>query len=304
MAIDISTGSTRSYFTGYASLKIVAINPTKEELNGMGIPAQEEPVYTKNVPSRTNPNELVPQTRLEFHYAGAPGSGLPEGFTARNSLFIRYEMVADFYINRFGRFANSVKNPSAYQALFADNGQPRLALDGEMDLMMQLESLCNPRKGKEFKLDTYEQIAYYGDVTELKKTLTDAANNTVQGVLGVQTSNGKQYQTVYKRIQPSWSTKLEYIQKALAEHAPHNKDTYYGPLPDLAVRPYNPAADPFAAASASAVSTAPPVQAAPKLPPPPSAIPVGGAAPAPQATQNAAPAPQHIASPSDKQLPF
>jgi hypothetical protein len=301
MAVEVTSGSNRTLYTGLASLKIKAVNPTMAELIAMGIPATQEPVYTNEVDSRRFEGEKCIQTRLEFHYVAADNSGLPEGFSARASMFLRYEEVDNFYISKFGRFASSVKNPDGYAALLQSDPNIRLAWDGEMDLMMQLENLCNPRKGSVFTVDSIAHVIYSGNVAELSDILQKASKNTIQGVLGVQTTNGKQYQTLFRRTQAAWMTRYEKLIEAIYEREPHNKDTYYGPIPDLALRVYDPTQDKFAVQAANVPQAGTPAPAAARRPAPPAA-----GTPAPRAaagTPGGAPTPQQVKD-NHNDLPF
>ena len=236
MAVSVNENTARAQlYTGLVSMKIVAVNPTLEELKTrLGKPAEKEPVYVSEVDSKRTPGTPVKQTRLEFHFEAAIDleRGIAEPIVARNSLFTRYEYIPGMMINRFGRFAGS-NNPEALEKLSESDGQPLPAFDGEMDVMMLLESICNPKKGEEFRLDYRKQLFFNGYLDELRNTLRTAAKNSVQCLLGVQTdANGRHYQTVFRNVVAGWQTSYANLHKQYLRQREYIKDTDFGPIGD------------------------------------------------------------------------
>lgn len=326
MAIEVNSGGSQRapLMTGACRMTVVSVNPTLDELqNELGIQAQKEPTYLTIGATPNTPEGGVHKLRLEFHLKAVPGPGIPEGLTARISLFLSFEYVDGVFLNQFGNFgrdeARLIANADD-KGVARNNGITREAYDGEIDLMMLMEALCNVRKGSVFTLDKRDELFGTGDISEIRGYLDAAAGNVVQVLLGVQENQNKPgefYQTAYKKVLANWQTKLDQLHKEYVNQCERLESKgkvlkeYFGPITRGAVIPQDFALRFFTPGDELQGKPKPtgPVSAKRPLPAVPGANPAGGrvvgaVAGGAQPQPNLRPQPQHIASDDDNDLPF
>lgn len=182
-------------YTGLHNLKVVAINPTKAQLEEMGFKPQNDPVYL------TTEGE-VKKLRLDFHLQGA---GL-EGDTVKTKVAFflenQYRTNKDGdkaeWINDFGRTAWSLKGtpdepPTGLN--WFDHQTARRSHIGEADLHLFLVNWLNIGPDDEAKMDNFLAI-FDEDYSELQGILSGNIENEVRVLLTVRDSK---YQSVYNK---------------------------------------------------------------------------------------------------------
>ncbi len=240
-AVEVSGGYT--LYTGLANLKVLAINPNKEELEAMGYKPKDEPVYTNIVFKQKDSegNETEQHRNKVVFYLG------------NDNLKVKYEILvapefdiagtgSQRIINKFGQYTYSktgiegiINNPkmSWFEATSA-----RQAHIGECQLIDFIKEWLNVAGDKECSLDTINDICTNANVQELKnlKNIPDFANNEATLLLGVKEveKEGKKsyYQTVYTKCvsRPTFKNSAAKFVKALGEQYGEFKDDYQGSL--------------------------------------------------------------------------
>ena len=180
---EVSGGGIKLY-SGLANFKVIAVNPTMEELHGLGIMVKTDPNYFVDL----NGTDYF---KLTF-------------WIKNNDLTTRFDIL----MNSSERVSQSGKNQyinSIGQTCYSD-GEPtyewfkkeglRHALTGEDTLVDFTKAWANVANGDEVSYDSVAKIVR-GDVTEVKALVKLLENNEVRLLIGVK--DGK-YQTVYTKV--------------------------------------------------------------------------------------------------------
>ena len=219
-------GSFRMY-KGMAAFNIVAVNPTKAELEALtGRELENEPEYVGKT------DEGKEQMRVVFYGKTAPDAKLNNGIEML--IPISFMLTKDYrvgqtsgkyqIIDKFGRTAWATKEEVQSKAIPQYTSGPanisadyRLAWQGEeflIDFLIQWLNIPGPAVYKDkvwvMKENTDDSevsldmaALFKGDVKELKELVTLAAAYTVKGAVGIRTvdnENGtRQYQAVFTR---------------------------------------------------------------------------------------------------------
>ena len=154
-----------------------------------------------------------------------------------HTIFTRNAVIESVFIDEYGRFATDPDK------LKGDNHWH--PMQGEIDLVAFMESLCNVHKDDQNYLETMEKIVKEGDVSELRAYVDEAKGNLIKVLLGVRKNK---YQTVFnKHIMRSWSDDLEYLWKRYVANEKYLNDVFYGEInmksfnpSDFAFAEYNP----------------------------------------------------------------
>ena len=183
-------------YTGIANMKVVAINPTKTQLEELGFKPQSDPVY---VTTEGNVKKL----RLDFHLEG---KGLGEGSLIKTkiALFLENQLRTNKdgtkaeFINDFGRTAWSAEgspdDPPTGLTWF-EHDTARRSHVGEADLHLFLVNWLNINPKDEAKVDNFLGL-FDEDYAELRSILSGNIDNEVRVLLTVRDSK---YQSVYNR---------------------------------------------------------------------------------------------------------
>lgn len=221
MAVKVNpTGAEKKLFTGVATCNVIAVNPSKAELELLGIKTEKEQVYL----SVDKEDKVTKQLRVSFLCEFKVGT-----VTHRTglSIFLKDKQRTDMFINKTGNFGKDVDKVG---------GETHNPYEGEIELVNFVATLCNSKKGDDISLETIAGMLLNGNVKELKDIVKNAKANTVKLLLGV-SADGK-YQHVYTRkIERGYSTDFSYLHKDLVKNQQWVKDDF-GPI-DLVV--YNPA---------------------------------------------------------------
>jgi len=179
-------------YTGLTTMKVTAINPTKSEMEALGMRVQNEPVYFSQT------EEGVKKLRLDFFL-----SHKTLNIRTKVSFFLEDRFRTNQngtkveWINNFGRSAwGDVDTPPSGESMkWFDSSSARKAKVGEADLHAFLINWLNIAPADEAKLDKFDAL-FLGNYAELRSLLTKFPENEIRVLLTVK--EGK-YQSVYNR---------------------------------------------------------------------------------------------------------
>lgn len=182
-------------YTGLHNLKVVAINPTKSELEKMGYKPQNDPVY---IGEEGNVKKL----RLDFHLLGVAPNGdnimTKVAFFLENQHRVNKDGTKSEFINDFGRTAWSadgdIENPPSGLTWFKHE-TARRSYVGEADVHLFLVNWLNIGPEDEAKLESFLAL-FEEDYSELLGLLGGNSDNEIRVLLTVRDSK---YQSVYNR---------------------------------------------------------------------------------------------------------
>jgi hypothetical protein len=187
-------GGSTTLYTGLATFKVVAINPTQQKMKELGYKAEKEPVYFNPETGR----------RIVFFLEAKAGE---DTIRTNRAFFLKDKIRQDIFVNKQGNFNKDRSKLT---------GETRMPYDGEIDLLNFIQDWCNVKKDQECYLETIERIIRTGDLFELNEIFDNAKNNVFKALCIVR--DGK-YQGIYERkLIRSWSTDLSYLHKSLAEN--------------------------------------------------------------------------------------
>ena len=204
------TGSFK-LFTGVAALKVIAVNPTQEELKALGYKAEKAPEYAVTNKKTGRPQKLI-RFILEFEVGG-------KKYKTDHAVFMESQKKTDVWIDKFGKFGKDRTK--------IDTASARNPYEGEIELLDILQAWVAPNKNSEFYLDTIDNIATAGSTSELKTLLKNFGDNLFKGLLYVRDSK---YQAVWgKKFERIYSRDLSYLHKKLVQEQSYlNGD--FGPI--------------------------------------------------------------------------
>lgn len=218
-------------YVGVGSVKVLAVNPNKAELEKLlGHSVEKEPEYLSEV----GEEDKVPQARIDFYVAPDPNKYLgadnkPLETIIKVSLFVtkKYQVGATSgkakVLDIYGRSAWATKEEVTAKAIPQYSNGPanisnnyHVAYIGEEELLSFLKTFLNVpsvdkwENGKivgmidnptdaEAGLDHINDY-FKGDFTELKELIALQPNNKIKILFGVKTTDdNKQYQVAYTR---------------------------------------------------------------------------------------------------------
>ncbi|UJP64051.1 hypothetical protein [Mongoliitalea daihaiensis] len=261
-------------FTGVASLYVKSFNPSKAELEAMGMKADQEPVYLLK-----DENGKVTGVRFAFLLEGKNGDDL---IRSTVNLFIRRELMESKkegqeskfnYIDKFGK--TSFEFPSAVasgnlSANWLERDGLRKACKGEGEVIDFVRCYLNHGAKDEcyFTKDDFDKM-FAGNFTDFRKNVIKPGqefDNRVKVLLCIRQKDGKEYQDVYNRkFERAWAMDFGYLHKSLLRNK--QNDFFYGPIgetyavSDFELREYtgqqNAAASAYAGAGHAAMAENP-----------------------------------------------
>lgn len=216
------TGEYKRYI-GFASSKVMAVNPTKKQLDELrGFESQNEPEYVKDTERGKEAHiHFIVKTDPEANNGIEIFSTLM--FTLRQTPAYNRDETKVQVIDAYGNSAwASVEDAKAGKKLYSENGkelkidtQYRMACVGEADLVSFLKKYLCIGEAFEYKNETWVKKAnakdcifklenvkdyFNGNVQELRDALALQPNNKLKLLYGVRTTEeGKQYQAVATR---------------------------------------------------------------------------------------------------------
>lgn len=176
-------------YTGLANLKVVAINPTKAQLEELGYKPQNDPVYTSKEGD-------VRKVRIDLYLANSE-----KKIRAKVAFFLEDKLRANKdnskaeWINKFGRVAWGTPEAAPTELKWFDHTTAVRSRIGEADLHGFLINWLNVSPTDEARLETLDSILN-GNVAELRALLKAYPDNEVKVLLTVK--DGK-YQSVYSK---------------------------------------------------------------------------------------------------------
>lgn len=230
----------RKKYIGVSAVKILAVNPTKEELEKIyDHPMEKEPVYSGVTESDGQSHKWM---KIDFIVQSME---IPD-FKDKISFFLSTKKVTNGdkskarIMDKYGRTAWATRDEVAAKAIPQySNGPARIDSDyrvlyaGEYDLtnfikkFLAIENVdvyngstwemsAHP-ENCEVRLDTIEKIIN-GDITEIKEAINFQPNNFIKVVWGVKHSQGNTYQTCFTgEFAVGFSKRTTQLSKALDE---------------------------------------------------------------------------------------
>jgi hypothetical protein len=203
-------------FTGLKNMKVVAINPTKAQLEDLGYRPQNDPSYLGT--NEDDPDNPVKKVRLDFYLQGE--SEKEESIRTKIAFFLedkyRVNQAGDKaeWINDLGRSAWGTPSAAPDGLQWFDTSTARQCKVGESDLHSFLINWLNISPNDEAKLDNFDSL-FEGSYRELMSLLNGNPDNEIRVLLTVR--DGK-YQSVYNRYFDRASNKRtnyweDYIRK-------------------------------------------------------------------------------------------
>lgn len=232
-------------YVGVAPVQIVAINPTKAELENIyNTTLEREPEYLGSV-ERDGKN--IPHIRIDFIVRTNPEKSKGIEMTTKMSFFIRKAFMTNRdntkvkVVDKYGRTAwvtqDEFKNKLIPQYA---NGPARIDSNyralymGEEELLSFVKNYLGIQEVDEYVNGTWQMRAnpadyeagfnnienwIKGDISEVKNAIAMMPNNYVKVLFGVRhTDDGKDYQDVFTRATMKYGAKKNtVIEKALKE---------------------------------------------------------------------------------------
>ena len=201
MAIETNKSSEEvigsvKYYTGVGNFKVVAINPTMEEAQAIGVNLRTEPEYTdiqvgENVRNRitffvkNTEKDII--TRVDFLV-------YPEKRVSQNG---NVQIINEYGRHTWGASVEAVAANPKMSWFKTENANE--AYIGQAELTDFVAAWANVASDGKITFDTIDNIVR-GNVTELRQLMASIADNEIRLLLGVKvTDEGKQYQTVYSK---------------------------------------------------------------------------------------------------------
>ena len=186
---EVASGGGTPLYVGIAPVKVLAVNPTLNELNDIGIPAKQDPQYVGLNIGGDEFNKVV----LWVEHGGEPSFKTKLEFLVKSEAKVSQSGKTQ-WTNNIGQFAYAESKASEAYEWFKDEGV-RKAFVGEETLMDFIKAFANVANGDDCYLETWKQVAS-GDVKEIRELVKALPGNMVRVLLGVK--DGK-YQQVYMK---------------------------------------------------------------------------------------------------------
>jgi hypothetical protein len=180
--VEVSGGVT--LYTGIAPVKVIAVNPTLDELKDLGINAKTDPNYSVSI----NNEEY---NKITF-WLECANPNFKVKFEILMQANHRESKTGKFmWINNVGQTTWSEDVPAYDWWKNAD--KTRKAFVGEDTLIDFTKAWANVANGGEVSFDTIDAIAK-GDVKEIKQLVAALKDNSLRVLIGVK---DEKYQQVY-----------------------------------------------------------------------------------------------------------
>lgn len=210
MAFNAGNESTPfKLYTGLADVQVVAVNPTKEEAEKLGINMKNDPVYVST--DETSGNK---KCRIDI-YVKSDKTGKLDKLAFFMEDAKRLSSAGNTqWINDFGKscFAASVEEAIAAYQWFKPDGA-RESVTGEPELVDFVKNLLNIPADAVAKLDN-PRAFFTGNVSELKAIFKQYPERKVQVHYYIREIDGNYYQAIYSRyFSRAGNTKTTYWAK-------------------------------------------------------------------------------------------
>lgn len=181
-------------YTGLTDVNVVAVNPTKDEAEKLGISMKNDPVYIS-----TDEKSGNKKVRIDIYVKSTETSRVDKmAFFMEDAPKVSSTGNTQF-INDFGKscYGASVEEVTAKYAWFkADGARP--SVSGEVELVDFIVNLLNIGKDQVAKLDNPKAL-FTGNITELTSIFKKFSERKVQVLYTVRENDGSWYQGIYTR---------------------------------------------------------------------------------------------------------
>lgn len=196
---------------GIAPFKVVAVNPTLDELTSLGVNFTKEPEYV----GEKSRIEFWLQTNLkEKKEEGSADKsleelGIKEQIVQKVTFFISDKLkgkedgTTEVWINNFGRVCSTPKGEKPSASWWKSDGE-HVAREGEIELVKFLRAWVNAGTTDEVYIDDWGKLIA-GNVKELKDILHTFKNNVVRSMIEVRVKDGKTYTNIYPNYHEPWN---------------------------------------------------------------------------------------------------
>lgn len=185
---EVAGGGGVPLYVGIAPMQVVAVNPTMQELNDLGVAIKTEPEYLNVSIGGDEYNKITfwlkcidPEFMTRFDVLVKPEARVSKSGKTQ-------------WVNSVGQFAYSENKASEQYEWFKDTGV-RKAFVGEETLMDFIKAYANVANGDECAFESYNDIAK-GNVKEIRDLIKALNENRVRVLLGVK---DEKYQQVYTK---------------------------------------------------------------------------------------------------------
>lgn len=204
------TVKTKSLYTGLIECKVIAVNPSKSDLERMGINTEKEPQY---VIEKDNGLKSV---RVEFWVEAQISDAVKpiskDVFWIDSEIYVGKNSGKTQFINKYGKTGWGMSANECGEYFLTDGA--REAYKGEEELHKFLFSYLNAKfdtKNKQYDecvIDAPKEF-FSGNFSELKTIVNSFKENTVRLLWGVD-ANG--YQTIYNKFSEKTCVSPNYKQ--------------------------------------------------------------------------------------------
>lgn len=187
-------------YTGLTDVTIVAVNPTKEEAEKIGITMKNDPVYLST--DETSGNKKI---RVDVYVRAEATKRIDKlAFFFEDATRISSTGNKQ-YINNFGQ-STWAGSPEEATGRVDKNGNKwfsaegvREAISGEPEFVDFIINYLNIGRGQIAKLDNVKAL-FTGNVSEISSIFTKYAARKVQVLYTVRENDGTWYQGIYSRF--------------------------------------------------------------------------------------------------------
>lgn len=227
----------RELYTGLVDFRVIAINPTMEEAEKVGLTLKKEPQYDSVADEGHN------KLRLDFI---VESTNTPTKIITKVAVWLEdtdrlnNEQTKREIINTRGNstwvLVDDVNGDNAPDWYYKEGGV-RSSKVGESQLYSFIQAWLNVSPDSDCVLDTDWSKLVKGDLKELRSYLKSFKNNTLKMLLTVQETNGSYYSQIWPGFFGRSSVTDRAIwAKKLANPYPEIKGDYQG---SLDIRQYN-----------------------------------------------------------------
>lgn len=197
---------------GIAPFKVVAINPSMDELIALGIKAQKESEYVGDDKTRIEIwcRSILPETKAAGQIdKSLEELGIGDQLVTKMAVFVsnkdkgKSDGSTQTWINNFGQICsvNVGETPSA--SWWKKSGE-RVSKEGEIELIKFIRAWLNMGPDDESYIDDWGKLVA-GNVKELKDIMKDYKDNVVRSMIEVKHKDGKTFASIGNRHHEPWN---------------------------------------------------------------------------------------------------
>ena len=243
-AVESKESTPVKRYVGIAPVKVLAVNPTKSELEKIyNTTLDKEPEYLGSI---ERDGKTIPHVRIDFIVSTDPDKSGVEmttkaSFFVRKAFMINKDATKVKVIDKYARtawvtqeeFKNKLIPTYANGPARIDNNY-RMLYQGEEELLMFVKNYLGIQDVDEYVDGTWRMKAnpedytagfnnienwFKGDISEVKSAIAMMPKNYIKLLFGVRTTDeGREYQDVFTRASQRFGTrKNTIIERALKE---------------------------------------------------------------------------------------